>query len=170
MIQIPILRKKFKWQRLLQIPVSTVFGLMIDLTSLCIEGIAAPNYGVQWAYCIVGIVLVGMGVSFEVVANIVTLAGEGLVQAVCMVSKIKFGTMKIICDSSFVVIALIISLACLHTVEGVREGTAAAAIFVGLCSKLFMHPVAFIAKKVFKTDYRFPKKERKKHLSFPKHA
>lgn len=111
---------------------STVFGLMIDLTSLCIEGIAAPNYGVQWAYCIVGIVLVGMGVSFEVVANIVTLAGEGLVQTVCMVSKIKFGTMKIIFDSSFVVIALIISLACLHTVEGVREGTAAAAIFVGL--------------------------------------
>ncbi|CDE72579.1 integral membrane protein [Acidaminococcus sp. CAG:917] len=149
---------------------STVFGLMIDLTSHCIEGTAAPNYGVQWAYCIVGIVLVGMGVSFEVVANIVTLAGEGLVQAVCMVSKIKFGTMKIICDSSFVVIALIISLACLHTVEGVREGTAAAAIFVGLCSKLFMHPVAFIAKKVFETDYRFPKKERKKHLSLPKHA
>ena len=45
LIQIPILRKKFKRQRLLQIPVSTVFGLMIDLTSLCIEGIAAPIMG-----------------------------------------------------------------------------------------------------------------------------
>lgn len=71
--------------------------------------------------------------------------------------------MKIICDSSFVVIALIISLACLHTVAGVREGTVAAAIFVGICSKLFMRPVAYIAKKVFGIEYRFVKKSNPKH-------
>lgn len=109
------------------------------------------------------IILVGIGVSFEVVANIVTLAGEGLVQAVCMVSKIKFSTMKIICDSPFVVIALIISIACLHTVAGVREGTIAAAIFVGICSKIFMRPVAYVAKKVFGIEYRFVKKSNPKH-------
>ncbi|MCC8097112.1 MAG: hypothetical protein LIO44_00800 [Eubacterium sp.] len=36
----------------------------------------------QWVFCIVGIVLVAVGVSFEVVANVVTLAGEGLVLAI----------------------------------------------------------------------------------------
>lgn len=149
LMQIPILRKKFKLVRLLQIPVCTIFGLLIDLASLCIADIMPSNYILKWLLCIVGIVLVAIGVSFEVTANVITLAGEGLVQSVCMVSKIKFGNMKVIVDVSMVVIAVAISFIFLHTLQGVREGTVAAAIFVGLLSKQFNKIIMPLGNKIF---------------------
>ena len=51
LLQIPIMRKKFKLIRILQIPVCTVFGLMIDLASLCIADIM-PNNTMQNGYCV----------------------------------------------------------------------------------------------------------------------
>lgn len=149
LLQIPIMRKKFKLIRLLQIPVCTVFGLMIDLASLCIADIMPQQYYAKWILCIVGIVLVAVGVSFEMTANVITLAGEGLVQAVCSVCPIKFGYMKVICDVSFVVIAVAISFIFLHNLQGVREGTLAAAIFVGLLAKQLNKIIQPLGNKFF---------------------
>ena len=64
LIQIPILRKKFKWQRLLQIVVSIVFGYMIIVADMLIGNIVPTKYLEQWLLCIVGIVLVAIGVAF----------------------------------------------------------------------------------------------------------
>lgn len=136
LLQIPVMRKKFKLTRLLQIPVCIVFGLLIDLASLCISSVMPTEYWAQWLLCILGIVLVALGVSFEMAAGVITLAGEGLVSAVCSVAPIKFGYMKVACDVSFVVIAVALSFIFTHKLQGVREGTLAAAIFVGLLSKL----------------------------------
>ena len=152
LVQIPILNKDFKWPMLLQIPVSIIFGLSIDVTLLLLDGIIATAYPAQWLLCMTGIVLVGLGVSFEIVAGTVTLASEGFIRAICTVGKIKFATMKIIYDCTCVLIALIISLAFLRDIEGVREGTVAAAVLVGLCSKVFMKPVSAFARAVFKLD------------------
>lgn len=149
LLQIPIMRKKFKLIRLLQIPVCTVFGLMIDLASLCIADILPQQYYAKWILCIVGIVLVAVGVSFEMTANVITLAGEGLVQAVCSVCPIKFGYMKVICDVSFVVIAVAISFIFLNNLQGVREGTLAAAIFVGLLAKQLNKIIQPLGNKFF---------------------
>ena len=63
------------------------------------------------------------------------LAGEGVVLAVCRVAPIKFGNMKIVFDVSLVVISIAVSWSVLGTVEGVREGTVAAALFVGFITK-----------------------------------
>ena len=94
---------------------------------------------------IAGIVLVGIGVGFEMAADVITLAGEGLAQSLCMVTHIKFGYMKVIVDVSFVVIAVVLSFIFLKRLEGVREGTIAAALFVGLIAKFlnrFLSPLA----------------------------
>lgn len=152
LLQIPVMRKKFKLVRLLQIPVCTVFGLLIDLASLCIQGILPEQYWAKWLLCILGIVLVAVGVSFEMTANVITLAGEGLVQAICSVCPIKFGYMKVIVDVSFVVIAVAISFIFLHGLYGVREGTAAAAVFVGLLAKQFNKAIKPLGDKLFKTS------------------
>lgn len=79
--------------------------------------------------------MVAVGVSFEVTADVVTLAGEGFVLAVCKVRPIKFGTMKVCFDVSLVTISCILSAAFLHGIYGVREGTVAAAILVGTISR-----------------------------------
>lgn len=103
----------------------------------------------QWLLCAVGIVLVAIGVSCEVAADLLTLAGEGLVRALCSVCPLKFGYMKVIVDVSFVVIAVVLSFAFLHDLQGVREGTVAAAIFVGLLSKLFGKFVEPLCRKLY---------------------
>ena len=51
---------------------------------------SASTYPGQWALCGVGILLVGLGVSLEVTAGLVTLAGEGLVLALCRVFGLPF--------------------------------------------------------------------------------
>ncbi|MCD8232509.1 MAG: hypothetical protein LUD14_12025 [Clostridiales bacterium] len=71
----------------------------------------------------------------EVTSKIVTLAGEGFVLTVCQVAPVKFSTMKVIFDVTLVVLACLISLIFLHTIEGVREGTLAAAILVGTLTR-----------------------------------
>lgn len=43
------------------------------------QGLPCVNYMQQWLACLVGIFLVAIGVSMEVKAGVVVLAGEGVV-------------------------------------------------------------------------------------------
>ena len=108
---------------------------MTDLAVGALAFLHPAGYAQQWLLCGIGIVLVAVGVSFEVTADVVTLAGEGFVLAVCKVCPIKFGTMKVCFDVSLVVISCILSALFLHGIYGVREGTVAAAVLVGCISR-----------------------------------
>lgn len=101
----------------------------------------------QWVLCVVGILLVGVGVSFEVTANVVTLAGEGMVLALCKAFPLKFANTKVGFDVTLVLIASTLSLVFLGQLEGVREGTVAAAICVGLVAKQVNRPMTAFAKR-----------------------
>ncbi|MCC8137134.1 MAG: hypothetical protein LIO76_03570 [Clostridiales bacterium] len=93
-LQIIILRRKHERIQLLQLVVAVAFGYLMDFAVWVISPIKCNGYMVQWIFCLIGIILVAVGVSFEVTANIVTLAGEGLVLAICKVAPIKFGTIS----------------------------------------------------------------------------
>lgn len=105
--------------------------------------------------CIAGIVLVAVGVSTEVATNVTTLAGEGLALSLNkVIPKIKFGYMKVIVDCTPVVIGVIVSFSCLHELYGVREGTLAAAVFVGLIAKQLNKLTIPLADKFFALPHR----------------
>lgn len=135
LIQIAILRSRYDWFQLLQFPAAILFGTMIDAAGYVLQGITFSNYFQQWLLCIVGIFLVALGISLEVSANLVTTAGEGVVLAICKVVPVKFSNMKIIFDVTLVCISTTLSFVFLGHLDGVREGTVAAAIFVGLVTK-----------------------------------
>lgn len=135
LIQIAILRSQYDWLQLLQFPAAIVFGTMIDVAGYVLQAIAFSNYVQQWLLCIAGIFLIALGISLEVTANLVTTAGEGIVLAICRVVPVKFGNMKIIFDVTLVCISIVLSFVFLGHLDGVREGTVAAAIFVGLITK-----------------------------------
>lgn len=119
--QILILRKRYNWFQLLQLPAVVLFGVMIDVAGIMLKPIPVSNYFEQWVLCIIGILLVGFGVSLEVMANFVTTPGEGLVLAICKVTPIKFGNMKVIFDVILVCTAIVLSLAFLHRLDGVQR-------------------------------------------------
>lgn len=95
-----------------------------------------------------GIVLVAIGVSMEVRTNVVTLAGEGLVLAICRVLPIKFGNMKVCFDVTLVVISILIGFLAKRELLGVREGTVVVALFVGLLSKQICKPLTKIMNQL----------------------
>lgn len=136
LIQIAILRRQYDWFQLLQFPAAIVFGTMIDVAEYLLQGIQVSNYLKEWLFCIIGIVLIALGISVEVMANLVTTAGEGIVLAICKVAPVKFGNMKMGFDITLVCISVVLSLVFLGGVEGVREGTLAAMIFVGQITKV----------------------------------
>ena len=72
LIQMALLRKDYDWVQLMQLPVAFAFGYMTDFACWCIADVPCPNYLMQVVWCLVGIVLVGVGVAFEVVAGVVT--------------------------------------------------------------------------------------------------
>ena len=136
LLQILILRKNYHPIQLMQLPVAFFFGKLTDFGVWAVRGIHCDTYWQQWLVCLAGILLVAVGVSFEVKAGVIVLAGEGVVLAICKVfPKVKFGYMKVGFDVTLVIIACILSLSFTGQLQGVREGTVAAALLVGMLAK-----------------------------------
>lgn len=146
-LQILLLRRRYDPFQLAQLPVALVFGSLTDFSVWALQGINVSAYPARWVLCIIGILLVGVGVSFEVTANVVTLAGEGMVLAVCKVFPVPFGNAKIGFDVTLVVIASVLSLLFLGGLYGVREGTVAAAFCVGLVARQVNRPMRRFAQR-----------------------
>ena len=134
-LQIILLRNKYKITQLMQLPVAIIFGYLTDFAVYITRNIQCSSYIGQWIICIIGIILVGIGVNMEVRSKVITLAGEGLILAICEVFPIKFDNMKVVFDVSLVITSCILSFIFLGKLKGVREGTIVAAICVGLVVK-----------------------------------
>lgn len=135
LLQILILRKDYHPIQLMQLPVAFFFGYLTDFGVWAVQGISYDNYWQQWILCLIGILLVAVGVSMEVKAGVVVLAGEGVVLAICKVFPVKFGNMKVGFDVTLVTTACVLSLLFTGRLQGVREGTVAAALLVGQIAK-----------------------------------
>ncbi|NEG69963.1 YitT family protein [Bifidobacterium sp. BRDM6] len=136
-LELLILRRDSNWTHVAQIAVAFIMGSMIDVWDAILPFSTPSSYLLQWAMCACGVVFVALGISMEVRANMFLNAGEGLVMAMCRVLPWKFGNMKVAFDVCCVLFAVVSGLLCLHGLIGVREGTVAAAICVGLCVKVF---------------------------------
>ena len=106
LIQVLILRKRFQLKSLLQIPVGIVFGYFTTFCNyLMTFAPTVHNFALRIGMCLVSIVLVAIGIFFYMPANIMPLAGEGVMQAVSEVTKIAFPKVKVAFDLTMVVIS-----------------------------------------------------------------
>lgn len=148
-IQLFILRKNFKAEHLLQIPISILFGYFIDLTIVLLGFVHPEAYGLKIIYLLIGCVILGFGVYMEVLANVAMLPGESFVRAVSTTWNTNFGNTKVAFDVSLTVIAAALSFLFVHRLEGVREGTIIAALLVGFTARLFGRYLAFLKPILF---------------------
>ena len=142
LIQLAILRRNFKAEHLLQIPVSILFGYFIDLTMELLFFIHPQTYIASVIYLLIGCIILGFGVYTEVLANVAMLPGESFVRAVSSTWKTEFGSTKVAFDVSLAVIAAILSILFAHRLDGIREGTIIAALLVGFIARLFGRKLA----------------------------
>ena len=153
LLQLLILRKDFKIENILQIPVSIAFGYFIDLTMYLFFWVDPQNYVVKLIALLAGCIVLGFGVYLEVVADVVMLPGESFVRAIVQTWSTNFGTTKIIFDSSMTVIAGVLSIIFFGKLNGVREGTIIAALLVGFIARLFGKHLEFIKPYIFPEEY-----------------
>lgn len=136
--QILILRKNFRLIQLLQIPLSFLFGYFTDFGVWCASFIPANNYPIRLMLVIIGVIILGFGVSLSVIANVIMNSGEAFVKAISDTTNKNFGNIKIAFDISCVIIAIVLSLLFFDLkIVGTREGTIIAAVFTGIVVKFF---------------------------------
>ena len=140
--QVLILRKKFKPIQLLQVPLSFLFGYFTDFGMWCAAPIPNENYFVRIILVILGVSVLGFGISLSVIANVVMNSGEAFVKAVADTLEKSFGNVKIILDVTYVLLSIILSLIFFNfRLVGTREGTVIAAILTGMTVKWFTKPL-----------------------------
>ncbi len=151
-IQMILLRREFKLFQLLQIPVSLLFGYFTDFGVWVISYVPPQNYVMQLLYSVIGVLILGLGISLSVTANVIMNPPEAAVQAIARVMGKEFGSIKTVFDLSCVTISVLLSLLlCDWKIVGVREGTLLCACCVGtavkLSNRLFKEKVvAFLEK------------------------
>ncbi len=148
-LQFIILRKNFKLEHILQIPVSVVFGYFIDFSMIILSFVNPSVYITKVIYLLIGCVVLGIGVYMEVLANVVMLPGESFVRAIVFTWKTEFGITKVFFDVSMTVIAALLSFMLMGHLAGVREGTIIAALLVGFIARLIGRILSFLPEKIY---------------------
>lgn len=77
------------------------------------------------------VLVLGVGVFWEISSTFIIMPGEGLARVVSIGVKIPFSTAKIWGDSSMVMVPVLLALAVFHSLTGIREGTIIAVFLVG---------------------------------------
>lgn len=138
LIQYAVLRKDFRPASFLQIPLSFLFGWFVDLTCRLTEIIRPVGYMANFAVMVLGIVFLGLGLALYVQMDLIPLPMEGLALAVTQkLERFPLYAVKRVLDTALLLTSLIVSLIFLRHLEGVREGTAFAALFAGKIMGIF---------------------------------
>ncbi len=131
--QVALLGRGFPALQYAQLGVVLVFGLFIDL-GMWVGGLWVPEaYWGRVAEVLAGSAVLAAGIALQIHADLLFNPGEGLVKALCRITRARFAWTKMGFDVSLVASALLLSLLMLHAVRGLREGTVLAAFAVGLC-------------------------------------
>lgn len=126
---------------ILQIVPGLAFGGLIDVFVDVFTNLGLPalmgHYLEQLAFTLLGMVVLSLGVFFEVNSRSILMPGEGLVVALTLRTKKPFGKLKMYTNLTMVAVALVISLLYFQGLVGIREGTIIAALFTGRLVTLY---------------------------------
>lgn len=131
LLQIIILRKKFKWIQLLQVACAVIFGKFVTLTSSLIAGWTPQSYLEQLGMILLATVLIATGLKLYLLGDLVPQAADGLVQTISRKWGFKIANVKNIFDICSITVAASVSLLVKGQILGLREGTVIAALGVG---------------------------------------
>lgn len=132
LLQIVLLRKRYKLINLLQIVVGIVFGYFTTFCNWGAGFLPEPhNIVVRIGMMLISTIFIAFGIFLYLPPAIMPLAGEGAMQAVSEVSGIAFPKVKVGFDVSMVVISMLTCLIFIKSFGSVGIGTIIAAVLVG---------------------------------------
>ncbi len=146
-LQFFLSERKYYLSIVLQLPVSLLFGLVIDLWDALIP---TAETIVMRIVCLCGsLFFTALGIMLIVAMHLVSDPPTGAVQAISRTAKKDMGTIKIIYDCSCVVISLLISLLGTHRIIGFGIATIVSAVCVGRILAILQGTVGKWLKRYF---------------------
>ena len=137
LLQVALLRRKYKPLQLLCIPFLAYFSAAIDFFVDVFAILPMPNYAVRLLFSVISCVFIAFGVWLQKKAALIMLPGDGAVQTISAVFHTDFGKTKICFDVTCITCGAVISLISMGGLYGVREGTIIAALIVGIIVRFF---------------------------------
>ena len=120
-----------------------LFGFCIDFF-MNLFTIVPDAYALKLLLCLLGTALVALGVAGQGIADVLMLAGEGAVYTFAHQFHIDFGKVKVGNDISLVILAAIVSVLTMGTIEGIREGTLISALLTGIIARFYLRHLSRI--------------------------
>ncbi len=129
-----ILNRKIDILTILQLPISLLFGKLVDLFNTLLN-FEANNFFVGIIMLLIAITLVALGTTLVISQNLVPNAPDGFVNAIGAKMNKPFGYVKLRFDIACVCIAFIISLVLSGKIIGIGIGTIISMLLTGnMCS------------------------------------
>ena len=130
-----LINKKVDFLTVLQLPVSLLFGRMVDIVNIHILKFEAQSIFSGLAMLIIAILLVSLGTTLVVSQNLVPNAPDGMVNALGNLFDKPFGYIKVRFDIICVGLALIVSYLMTGRIVGIGLGTLVSMLMTGnVCS------------------------------------
>lgn len=129
--QIVLLRRNFQPVQLLQIPVTVVFSLLIDLFMYLFRSVRPANYIYSLILLFCGCCVMAFGITLSIRACFIMTPADAFVRALSSFLHKPFGSIKIRFDMSLMFLAIICSFTMFGKFRGVREGTLVSCFLVG---------------------------------------
>ena len=137
-VQIALLRKKCKpVEIIIQTVLAFVYGYLTDFSCKLISGLQANTYIMQFALMILSCFVLGFGIWIQFKGGVAMLPGEAMNRAISEVTGRKYENIKIFIDVLYIIVAAAICFIFIGKLEGVREGSIIAAVFIGNIIKLY---------------------------------
>lgn len=148
LIQIIVLREKFKMIQLLQIPVSILLGMIINFVLYQVyNNFIVTEYWLNVFLLIIGYIICAFAVGIVMVLDVVTFALEGACMAISKVSGKKFYVLRQSVDIIAVILVVIIVFVT-DVPLAVREGTIIGVLLFGPMMGIFMRLQKPVLKKL----------------------
>ena len=127
-----VLKKKVDLMILLQLPVSLLFGRMVDGINVYVLTFEADSIVSGLVMLAVAINLVAIGTTLVVEQQLIPNAPDGYVQSLAKVCKFSFGKTKVCFDVICVCLAALVSMVLAKQILGIGIGTLCSMIFTGM--------------------------------------
>lgn len=135
-----VLRHKIDLLTVLQLPVSLLFGKVVDFFNEYVLTFQANNIFIGFIMLACAIILVALGTTIVISQDLVPNAPDGCVNVIASTLHKSFGNVKMGFDATCIVIALIVSLTLAHSIIGIGIGTICSMAFTGnLCNYFKKH-------------------------------
>ncbi|MDY4611621.1 MAG: DUF6198 family protein [Sphaerochaetaceae bacterium] len=144
LVQLAFLGWRFDRTMLLQIPLSLLLSVFLDLVMPfmgLLDPLTASLAGRVLVFAL-SVIIMGIGIGFQAIPRVTLLPVDNLARIVAARIHSSLGTAKIIIDCGSVVLSTAISLLFLGRLEGIQIGTAISALLTGNVVRMFMKAVS----------------------------